>query len=141
MIVTIPAGSTLTLRASGHRMVLKTLADAELDTEGGAGGGARVPVIGPSDALDLGAGQADLSTPTGVLTLPARVADNGRGMVVALGAPPPPAAQRRNEVRGDLELPIRATLPPPAENPELGYAVIAGRTRNVSAGGMLATLD
>jgi c-di-GMP-binding flagellar brake protein YcgR len=73
--------------------------------------------------------------------LPARVVHDGRGMVVALGAPPAPPQQRRNEVRGDLELRIRATQPPPEDNPELGYAVIPGRTRNISAGGMLATLD
>ena len=97
MDVTIAAGSTLTLRAGGQRVTLKTLAEAHLDSDGGAGAGARVAVIGPSDALGLGPGEAQLSTPAGLLSLPARVVDDGSGMVLALGAPPArahPAAQR-----------------------------------------------
>jgi hypothetical protein len=141
MDVTIAAGSTLTLRAGGQRVTMKTLADARLDTAGGAGAGARVAVIGPSDALGLGPGEAQVSTPAGLLLLPARVVDDGQGMVLALGAPPAPPTQRRNEVRGALELTIHVTLPAPPENPELGSVVVRGRTRNISAGGMLATLD
>ena len=79
-------------------------------------------------------------TPSGLLTLPARVVDDGSGMVLALGAPTPPT-QRRNEVRGELELTIQVTLPAPIDRPELGMQVVRGRTRNISAGGMLATLD
>jgi hypothetical protein len=141
MDVTIAAGSTLTLRAAGQRVTLKTLAEASLDSAGGAGAGARVAVIGPSEALGLGPGEAQLSTPAGLLSLPARVVDDGHGMVLALGAPPTPPTQRRNEVRGELELTIHVTLPAPPENPELGAVVVRGRTRNISAGGMLATLD
>ncbi|GAB3589046.1 hypothetical protein GCM10027446_00400 [Angustibacter peucedani] len=143
MDVRIDAGATLTLHAGGQRVTLKALAAARVAESGGsheAASGARIAVMGPTEALRLGAGQVEVVTPSGVVTLPGRAVDDGAGMVLRVGSPGP-LTQRRREVRGDVELVVRVTMPGPAETPEHLLRVLRGRTRNLSAGGMLCTLD
>lgn len=140
MDVTITAGSSLTLVAGPDRVTLKTLAEATVHATGTVedAGVARVPVIGPSEALALGPGRVEVATANGLLSVLARVVVDGDGLALHLGSATP-VTQRRQEVRGEVELAVAVTLPTSADDPS--PRVVTGRTRNVSAGGLLATLD
>jgi PilZ domain len=140
MDLTIAAGSSLTLVAGPDRVTLKTLAEATVHTTGSVedAGVARVPVMGPTEALALGPGRVEVATATGLLSVLARVVVDGEGMALHLGSATP-VTQRREEVRGDVELAVTVTIPASADDPT--PRVVSGRTRNVSAGGLLATLD
>lgn len=140
MDVPIPAGSTLTLVAGPDRVMLKTLADTTVHASGAVedSAGAHVPVIGSSEALAVGPGTVDVATSQGLVSLRARVVTDGAGMSLHLGSATP-VTQRRREVRGDVELPVSVTIPASAD--DATPRVVTGRTRNISAGGLLATLD
>lgn len=140
MQITIAAGSTLTLVAGPDRVTLKTLVETTVQAAGAVedAAGARVPVIGSSEALAVGPGTVDVATPQGVVSLRARVVTDGSGMSLHLGSAAP-LTQRRQEVRGDVELPVSVTIPASAD--DASPRVVSGRTRNISAGGLLATLD
>ncbi len=144
MDITIAAGSTLTLHAGGRRLSLKVLAatsirgdDSDTDELPHVG---EIAVLGPSEALHVGPGRVELVTPGGLITLPGRVVDDGDGMLLRVGCPSPPT-QRRHEVRGEVELTIRVTLPAGSDEPEDAVRMVSGRTKNLSAGGLLASLD
>ncbi|MGN6613282.1 MAG: PilZ domain-containing protein [Angustibacter sp.] len=140
MDITIAAGASLTLVAGPDRVTLKTLAETTVHAAGAVedSAGARVPVIGSSEALVVGPGTVDVATPQGVVSLRARVVTDGSGMSLHLGSAAP-VTQRRQEVRGDVELPMTVTIP--ASVDDATPRVVTGRTRNLSAGGLLATLD
>ena len=140
MDITIAAGSSLTLVAGPERMTLKTLAATTVHAAASVedAGVARVPVIGPSEALTLGPGRVEVATSSGLVSLLARVVVDGAGMALHLGSSAP-VTQRRQEVRGDVELPVTVTIPASVEDPS--PRVVTGRTRNISAGGIMATLD
>ncbi len=141
MDLTIAAGSSLTLVAGGDRVTLKTLAETTVRASGSVEDAAvaRVPVMGPSDALALGPGRVEVATEQGLVSVLARVVVDGTGMSLHLGSSTP-VTQRRQEVRGDVELPITVTIPG-ADASDPSPRVVTGRTRNVSAGGLMATLD
>jgi hypothetical protein len=141
MDVTIAAGSSLTLVAGADRVTLKALADTTVHGAGTVEDAAvaRVPVMGPSEALALGPGRVEVATSGGLVSLLARVVVDGSGMALHLGSSAP-VTQRRQEVRGDVELPVTVTIPS-ADVGDPAPRVVTGRTRNVSAGGLLATLD
>jgi hypothetical protein len=140
MDLTIDAGSSLTLVAGPDRVTLKTLAAATVHAAGSVeqAAVARVPVIGPSEALALGPGRVEVATSHGLVSLLARVVADGAQMSLHLGSATP-VTQRRQEVRGDVELRVTVTIPASVDDPT--PRVVTGRTRNVSAGGLLATLD
>jgi len=140
MDVAIAAGSTVTLVAAGRRVPLKVVSPARIRGDAGrASTTCRISVIGPTEAISVGVGEVELVTASGVVRLPGRVVDDGR-LTLLVGAPGP-VTQRRREVRGDVQLPIVVTLPTRPDQPDQGLRVVRGRTRNLSAGGFLATLD
>jgi len=129
------AGSTLVFVASGRRVAMRALATADRDVP-------QVPVLGPSEALSLGEGHVEIVTASGLVTAPARVVqDAGGGLALRL-ATAREVTQRREAVRGDVELSLRVALQPhdPIGSTAPGR-VVRGRTVNVSAGGLLAVLD
>lgn len=143
MDISIPAGASMVLTADGRRVTLKALATASICGLGSVGQRevtARVSVIGPSEALHLGPGRVEVTTSAGAVRLPAMVVDDGAGMVLRIGVEQPDV-QRRSEVRGDLELPLQVAVPLPEDPTEQTVRLLPGRTKNVSASGLLASLS
>jgi hypothetical protein len=129
------AGSTLVFVASGRRVAMRALATADRDVP-------QVPVLGPSEALSLGEGHVEMVTASGLVTAPARVVQDAAGGLALRLATAREVTQRREAVRGDVELSLRVALQPHDPIGSKGPGrVVRGRTVNVSAGGLLAVLD
>jgi hypothetical protein len=128
------AGSTLVFVAAGRRVPMRALATAGPSVP-------QVPVLGPSEALTLGDGHVEIVTPSGLITTPARVVQDGDGGLALRLAMAGEVTQRREAVRGDVELSLRVALQTQDRGPGSPGRVVRGRTVNVSAGGLLAVLD
>jgi PilZ domain len=139
----IGAGSRLVLRTGSGPVTLRSLAAAELS------GPWSVPVLAPLRALADGDGVLEATTPSGpvsvaahlrmrdgVLALCAGTAGTG-GRAGTAGVPAAPALQqRRDDVRGRLGLPLRATAADAAAERAFSTGVVEGITLDVSAGGL-----
>ena len=143
---TVKAGSRLVLHTHGGTFVLRAVEDVALTN------GWSVPVIADSTAVEAGPGEIDIPTEHGAVRVPGVVrARDGRLTMHPLGAAEEVAAQRRRDVRGRLELSVRAQLPfaqdedaPPAARQlsptGLKVAYLRGHTVDISAGGFMAYL-
>jgi hypothetical protein len=125
------------LRASNGRGAwLRVLADAEVADL------STIPVLAVQAALAIGEGIAELPTELGVVCVPARLHPDGR-LELRVAGPLRPL-QRRVDVRGRLQLPLRGTAAPAHRTGLLGLVQrteFTGRTVDVSAGGLRARLD
>jgi len=141
--------------ASGRRISLRALASADAATR-------QVPVLASSEALDLGRGHVEIAAASGLLTAPASVVRDGRDGLAVRFDSARQVTQRRDAVRGDVELSLlvavrhdyleavdggaapargRAALRAVAgTGPRAVGRVLRGRTVNVSAGGLLAVM-
>ena len=128
------AGSTLVFVASGRRVAMRALATADPNVS-------QVPVLGPSEALSLGNGHVEIVTASGLVTAPARVVRDSTGGLALRLATNGEVTQRREAVRGDVELSLRVALQPHHAGVSGAGRVVRGRTVNVSAGGLLCVLD
>lgn len=127
----IGAGSRLVLRTGTGAVPLRSLAAVDLS------GSWELPVLAPLRALADGDGVLEVATPAGTLTIPAHL--RMRDGVLALcpgGAAEPTLRQRRNDVRGRLSLPLRATAVDAAAQRAFQDGVVEGVTLDVSAGGL-----
>lgn len=123
-------GSRLTLRVGDRTVALRAL--AELDLEGDWA----LPVLALADA-DVAAGSVEVTTGAGVVTLMARLVHDERGLVLQrAGDAPATRVQRRNDVRGGVELPLRAAVIDPRARQDLVDVAFHGATLDVSAGGL-----
>src|SRR3954447_17194252 len=137
-LVGVSAGDRVVLRTADGQLALRVLRSAELV------GAWRVRVLAPAGRPGKVAGVLELAGPTGgTVRLPARLALAEDGLVLEAGRAGEPTGtladpeqgQRRQDVRGELHLPVRvAALDSPGER-ALHGAVLAGHTLNVSAGG------
>lgn len=127
----IAAGSRLVLRTANGPVPLRALARVELDRQW------RVPVLAPLRALADGEGTIEVSTSTGVLSTAAHLRMTDGVLALHAGsADAPVLLQRRQDVRGRLTLPLRATAADAAAERALRDAVVEGVTLDVSAGGL-----
>jgi hypothetical protein len=155
----VVAGSTMVFVASGRRISLRALASADAATR-------QVPVLASSEALDLGRGHVEIAAASGLLTAPASVVRDGRDGLAVRFESVRRVTQRREAVRGDVELSLLVAVrhddlqasdgdAGPARGRGSGRAVLRavgstgprpvgsvlrGRTVNVSAGGLLAVM-
>lgn len=146
MTRTVRAGSRLVLHTHTGTFVLRSVEDAVLTA------GWCVPVMADSAAVEAGPGEVDIPTEHGSVRVPGVVrSKNGVLTLHPLGDAEEVRAQRRQDVRGRLELSVRAQLPyakdeeaPPAArslSPSgLKVAYLRGHTVDVSAGGLSAYL-
>jgi len=144
--------------ASGRRISLRALASADAATR-------QVPVLASSEALDLGRGHVEIAAASGLLTAPASVVRDGRDGLAVRFESVRRVTQRREAVRGDVELGLLVAVrhdyleavdggAAPARGragaglravagtgPRAVGRVLRGRTVNVSAGGLLAVMQ
>ena len=111
-MVVVEVGTRIVLTGDGTRTTLRALGATDLD------GAWALPVLAAATGLHDTTGTIEVATPRGVLTLPARLAVDGAGLTLR-AAPRPggaPAAlrQRRDDVRGPLELTVRCAVLPAA---------------------------
>jgi hypothetical protein len=98
-----------------------------------------LPVLASSEVLRLGDGHVEIATASGLVTAPGRVVQDGAGGLVLRLSRAREVTQRREAVRGEVELSLRVAV---RDGDLTGRGrVVRGRTVNVSAGGLLARLD
>ena len=129
----VAAGSTMVFVAGDRRIPMRALAAADDDSD--------VPVLATLEVLGLGSGRVEIATPSGLVTAPARVVRDGSGGLLLRFTRAREVTQRREAVRGDIELSLRVALRDGERTGSGGGRVVRGRTVNVSAGGLLARLD
>jgi len=130
-MVRITAGSRLVLHTDGREVSVRALADVELS------GAWSVPVLAPLRALVDGDGVLEVTTPGGLLQIPAHLSFDDGVLSLRPGTSAEPALhQRRGDVRGRLLLPLRATPADAAAHRVFADAVVEGVTLDVSAGGL-----
>lgn len=124
-------GSRLALRVGDRTVVLRALADRDLD------GDWSLPVLALASGLDDVRGDVDITTETGVVTLGARLVHDDAGLALRrAGDDSPVRVQRRQDVRGPLTLPLRAAVLDPRVRQDLTDLAFHGATLDVSAGGL-----
>jgi len=132
--VEVEAGTRVVLTGDGTRTALRTLGAAHLD------GAWELPVLAAATGLRDATGTVELTTPRGLLTLPARLSVTAHGLVLrpapSAGGPPARLRQRRDDVRGPLELPLRCAVLPDGDPDEQHGPVLSGLTTSVSGGGV-----
>jgi hypothetical protein len=129
----VTAGSTMVFVAGGRRVPMRALAACDATDSA-------VPVLATSEVLQLGTGHVEIATASGLVTAPGRVVRDGAGGL-ALRLAGREVTQRREAVRGDVELSLRVAVRDGASAAPGQGRVVRGRTVNVSAGGLLALLD
>jgi hypothetical protein len=126
------------LRTDDGQVALRVLRSVELV------GAWRVLVLAPAGRPGRIAGVLELAGPTGgTVRLPARLALSEDGLVLEAGRADEPTGtladpqqgQRRQDVRGELHLPVRVAALDGRGERALHGAVLAGHTLDVSAGG------
>jgi hypothetical protein len=137
-VVAVSAGDRVVLRTDDGHVALRVLRSAELV------GAWRLQVLAPAGRPGRVAGMLELAGPTGgILRLPARLALAEDGLVLEAGRADEPTGtladpeqgQRRQDVRGELHLPVRVAALDGRGEQALHGAVLAGHTLDVSAGG------
>jgi hypothetical protein len=124
-------GSRLALRVGDRTVVLRALADRDLD------GDWSLPVLALATGPDDLHGVVDITTDAGVVTLGARLVHDDGGLALhRAGADSPARVQRRHDVRGPLALPLRAAVLDPRVRQDLTDLAFHGATLDVSAGGL-----
>jgi hypothetical protein len=98
-------------------------------------------VLGSSEVVALGDGHVEIVTPSGLVKAPGRVVQDRDGGLALRLAQTREVTQRRDAVRGDVELSLRVAVRSRTGGPDELGRVLRGRTVNVSAGGLLAVLD
>ena len=133
-MVTLEAGTRILLTCDGTRTTLRTLAAAPLD------GPWELPVLAAVTGLRDGTGTIEVATARGLLALPARltVTDAGLTLRAAPGAGDAPVRfrQRRQDVRGALELALLCAILPDGDPGAEHGPVRTGLTTSVSGGGV-----
>jgi hypothetical protein len=135
-MVSVDPGTRIVLRGAGGEVALRALAPAELD------GAWEVPVLASVASLREGAGEAEVLTPQGPATLEAHLAVvDGRLCLRAGTDGEVTFRQRREDVRGRLELPLRGAPVRSAAGGRPGDDVLQdqpfeGVTTSVSGGGV-----
>jgi hypothetical protein len=136
-VLSVPARGRLVLRASnGRRAELRSLSEAPITDLG------VIPVLASQLALAIGEGTAELPTERGVVYVPAQLHRDGR-LELTVTEPVRPL-QRRADGRCRIELPLRGTAAGSHRVGLLGLVQrteLAGRTVDVSAGGLCARLE
>lgn len=126
-------GSRLALRVGERTVALRALADLDLD------GDWSLPVLALAAGLGDEAGDVEIVTGTGVVTVPARLVHDAGGLVLRRtgeAADTGVQVQRRNDVRGPVSLPLRAAVVDPRVRRDLADLAFDGATLDVSAGGL-----
>jgi hypothetical protein len=127
----IAAGSRLVLRTAAGPVPLRALAEVELT------GLWSMPVLAPLRALADGDGVLEAATDAGTLSTAAHLRMRDGVLELRPGTADAPALlQRRNDVRGRLSLPLRATAADAAAQRAFSDGVVEGVTLDVSAGGL-----
>ncbi len=141
-MVAVSSGDRVVLRTTDGHVALRVLRAAELV------GAWRVHVLAPAGRAGRVAGVLELAGPAGgTVRLPARLAIAEDGLVLEAGRAGEPTGtladpeqgQRRQDVRGELHLPVRVAALDGRGERALRGAVLGGHTLDVSAGG--ARLD
>lgn len=141
-MVAVAAGDRIVLRTSDGQLALRVLRPADLV------GAWQVRVLAPVGRARRVAGVLELAGPRGgTVRLPARLALGDEGLVLEAGRAGEPTGtladpdegQRREDVRGELHLPVRVAALDGAGERSLAGRVVVGHTLDVSAGG--ARLD
>ncbi len=144
----LPAGTRVVLHGEQGSTLLRTLEAVDL------GGAFEVAVMGDAGS-QVRTGRVEITVPQGVLTVPARLDDDGPGLVLrSTGELPSQPEQRRDNVRAALTLPVRAAVLDDARPDALGGpgarvqdlvevpgAVLTGVTTSVSGGGVALLLQ
>ena len=138
-MVTVAAGDRLVLRtAAGTRLAVRALHATELV------GSWRLRVLAPAGRVAAVAGVLELAAPAGgTVRLPARLAIAEGALVLEAGRAGEPTGtftpvegqQRRDDVRGEVHLPVRVAAVDGRAEQALRGAVLVGHTLDVSAGG------
>jgi hypothetical protein len=141
-MVAVSAGDRVVLQTGNATLALRVLRPAELV------GAWRLHVLAPVGRAGRVSGVLEVAGPAGgTVRLPARLALADEGLVLEagrLGEPTgtladPEQGQRRQDVRGELHLPVRVAALDGRGEQALQGRVLAGHTLDVSAGG--ARLD
>jgi len=137
-VVAVSAGDRVVLRTSDGQVALRVLRSGELV------GAWRLHVLAAAGRPGKVTGVLEVAGPAGgTLRLPARLALAGEGLVLEAGRADEPTGtladpqqgQRRQDVRGELHLPVRVAALDARGEQALHGAVLAGHTLDVSAGG------
>src|ERR687886_1080172 len=137
-MVAVSAGDRVVLRTADGQVALRVLRSAELV------GAWRLQVLAPAGRPGKVAGMLELAGPSGgILRLPARLALAEDGLVLEAGRADEPTGtladpeqvQRRQDVRGELHLPVRVAALDGRGEQALRGQVLGGHTLDVSAGG------
>ena len=124
-------GSRLALRVGDRTVVLRALADLDL------AGDWSLPVLALAAELDDAAGDVEIVTETGVVTVAARLVHDADGLALRrTGDAGTAYVQRRNDVRSSVALPLRAAVVDPRVRRDLADLAFEGATLDVSAGGL-----
>ena len=118
----VVAGSTMVFVAAGRRIPLRALASADADTH-------QVPVLASSEALDLGSGHVEIAAVSGLLTAPASVVRDGQDGLAVRFQSARQVTQRREAVRGELELSLLVAVRDDDAAPVAGTVPPRGRLR------------
>jgi PilZ domain-containing protein len=137
-MITVTAGDRLVVTTEEGPVAVRALRDAELV------GPWRVEVLAPLGHARARSGVLEVAHEGEVHRLPARLALVDGALVLCAGrgrvpAPAPPPAQRREDVRGELHLPVRSTALDSGAEAAFAGEVADGHTVDVSGGG--ARLD
>ncbi len=124
-------GSRLALRLTDRTVVLRALADLDLDDDW------TLPVLALAPGLVDECGEVEVVTRTGVVTVAARLVHDEGGVVLRRsGDAPAVRVQRRADVRSPVVLPLRAAVLDARGRPDLSDLAFHGATLDVSAGGL-----
>jgi PilZ domain len=143
-MVTVAAGDRLVLRTpAGSRLAVRALHATELV------GPWQVRVLAPAGRVAAVAGVLELAGPAGgTVRLPARLAIADGALVLEAGHADEPTGtftplegqQRRDDVRGEVHLPVRVAALDGRAEQALRGCVLTGHTLDVSAGGARVAL-
>ena len=137
-MVAVAAGDRLVLRTEGGLLAVRALQRAELV------GPWRVLVLAPVGRATAVTGVLEIAAEgSGTVRLPARLALAEGSLVLEAGQAgrptgtyaPADVGQRRDDVRGEVHLPVRVAALDGRAEQALGGVVLTGHTLDVSAGG------
>jgi PilZ domain len=137
-MATVATGARLTLRCADRTIGLRALAEVPVSQLWS------IPVLAvAAGQLDGLAGELEVPTDRGLLRLAAHLVSDGHALTVQPGHGVPMQIQRRDDVRAEVRLPVRAVLDQirlrPASEPVV--SAYDGSTVNLSAGGIGVRLD
>jgi hypothetical protein len=137
-VISVPARGRLVLRSSNGRSAeLRALSAAPITDLG------VIPVLASQVALAIGEGTVELPTEHGLVRVPARLHADGLLELSVTGPLRP--LQRRADIRAEIEFPLRGTASTRSSHAGVLGLVqrteFAGRTIDVSAGGLRARLE